>query len=88
MLRIAWIEQLLCLQHLVIEIGHQDNVNELSNTGINRSVDAVDTGAPVIINNNNQVNDNSSNTNKTEYGSTTIGSLNPDNKVKEFANYS
>ena len=65
-----------------------DNVNELSNTGINRSVNAVDTGAPVIINNNNQVNDNSSNTNKTEYGSTTIGSLNPDNKVKEFANYS
>lgn len=65
-----------------------NNVNELSNTGINRSVNAVDTGAPVIINNNNQVNDNSSNTNKTEYGSTTIGSSNPDNKVKEFANYS
>lgn len=65
-----------------------DNVNELSNTGINRSVSAVDTGAPVIINNNNQVNDNSSNTNKTEYGSTTIGSSNPNNKIKELSNLS
>ena len=37
----------------------------------------------IMFNNNIQQNDNSQNTNKTEYGSSTIGTSNPDTLVKE-----
>ena len=65
-----------------------DKVNELTSTGMERAVIDYDTGQPIINNFNNQVNDNSSTQNKTDYGSTTIGSTNSDEKVKKFAEYS
>ena len=65
-----------------------DKVNELTSTGMERALIDYDTGQPIVNNFNNQVNDNSSTQNKTEYGSTTIGSTNSDEKVKKFAEYS
>lgn len=65
-----------------------DKVNELTSTGMERALIDYDTGQPIVNNFNNQVNDNSSNTNKTEYGSTTIGSSNPNTKIKELSNLS
>src|SRR6056300_285717 len=63
-----------------------DKANQITSSGVDRSTTAVDTGSPIVV--NNQVNDNSSTQNKTEYGSTTIGSTNSDEKVKKFAEYS
>jgi len=65
-----------------------DKVNELTSTGMERALIDYDTGQPIVNNFNNQVNDNSSTQNKTDYGSTTIGSTNSDEKVKKFAEYS
>jgi len=63
-----------------------DKANQITSSGVDRSTTAVDTGSPIVV--NQQVNDNSSTQNKTEYGSTTIGSTNSDEKVKKFAEYS
>ena len=59
-----------------------DNVNQMNESGMNKSVNE----SSSTTNNNNkkiQQNDNSQNTNKTEYGSSTIGTSNPDTLVKE-----
>src|SRR5210317_1067348 len=63
-----------------------DKANQITSSGVDRSTTAVDTGSPIVV--NNQVNDNSSTQNKTEYGSTTIGTTNSDTKVQKFADYS
>ena len=59
-----------------------DNVNQMNESGINKSVNE-SSSTTNNINNNIQQNDNSNNTNKTEYGSSTIGTSNPDTLVKE-----
>src|SRR6056300_796235 len=63
-----------------------DKADQITSSGVDRSTTAVDTGSPIVV--NNQVNDNSSTQNKTEYGSTTIGTTNSDTKVQKFADYS
>ena len=65
-----------------------DKVNELTSTGMERALIDYDTGQPIVNNFNNQVNDNSSTQNKTDYGSTTIGSTNSDERTKKFAELS
>ena len=59
-----------------------DNVNQMNESGMNKSVNE-SSSTTNNINNNIQQNDNSQNTNKTEYGSSTIGTSNPDTLVKE-----
>ena len=59
-----------------------DNVNQMNESGMNKSVNE-SSSTTNNINNNIQQNDNSNNTNKTEYGSSTIGTSNPDTLVKE-----
>lgn len=61
-----------------------DNANQITSSGVDRSTTAVDTGSPIVV--NNQVNDNSNTQNKTEYGSTTIGTQNPNDLSKSFSN--
>src|SRR6056300_198111 len=63
-----------------------DKANQITSTGVDRSTTAVDTGSPIVV--NQQVNDNSSTQNKTEYGSTTIGTTDSNEKTRKFANYS
>src|SRR6056300_1171432 len=63
-----------------------DKANQITSSGVDRSTTAVYTGSPIVV--NNQVNDNSSTQNKTEYGSTSIGTTNADKTVEKFANYS
>ena len=59
-----------------------DNINQMNESGMNKSVNE-SSSTTNNINNNIQQNDNSQNTNKTEYGSSTIGTSNPDTLVKE-----
>ena len=61
-----------------------DNANQITSSGVDRSTTAVDTGSPIVV--NQQVNDNSNTQNKTEYGSTTIGTQNPNDLSKSFSN--
>jgi len=63
-----------------------DKANQITSAGVDKSTTAVDTGSPIVV--NNQVNDNSNTQNKTEYGSTTIGTQNPNDLAKSFSNYS
>ena len=61
-----------------------DKANQITSAGVDKSTTAVDTGSPIVV--NNQVNDNSNTQNKTEYGSTTIGTQNPNDLSKSFSN--
>jgi len=61
-----------------------DKANQITSSGVDRSTTAVDTGSPIVV--NNQVNDNSNTQNKTEYGSTTIGTQNPNDLTKSLSN--
>ena len=61
-----------------------DNANQITSSGVDRSSTAVDTGSPIVV--NQQVNDNSNTENKTEYGSTTIGTQNPNDLTKSLSN--
>jgi len=61
-----------------------DNANQITSSGVDRSTTAVDTGSPIVV--NQQVNDNSNTENKTEYGSTTIGTQNPNDLTKSLSN--
>jgi len=61
-----------------------DNANQITSSGVDRSTTAVDTGSPIVV--NQQVNDNSNTQNKTEYGSTTIGTQNPNDLAKSLSN--
>jgi len=61
-----------------------DKANQITSAGVDKSTTAVDTGSPIVV--NNQVNDNSNTQNKTEYGSTTIGTQNPNDLSKSFNN--
>jgi len=63
-----------------------DKVNEMSSSALQKDMQSLGTGTTMMF--NNQVNDNSSTQNKTEYGSTTIGTTNSDTKVQKFADYS
>ena len=60
-----------------------DTVNELKADKIDKLSIGDGTAGNTIINNTNV--DTSSNVNKTEYGSTTIGTKNNDHLVKEFS---
>ena len=61
-----------------------DKANQITSAGVDKSTTAVDTGSPIVV--NNQVNDNSNTQNKTEYGSTTIGTQNPNDLTKSLSN--
>lgn len=63
-----------------------DKVNEMSSSALQKDMQSLGTGTTMMF--NNQLNDNSSTQNKTEYGSTTIGTTNSDTKVQKFADYS
>jgi len=58
----------------------------MSSSALQKDMQSLGTGTTMMF--NNQVNDNSSTQNKTEYGSTTIGTTNSDTKVQKFADYS
>ena len=53
-----------------------DNVAQMNESGMNKSVNETTSTTNNVVNNNVQQNDNSQNTNKTEYGSSTIGTKN------------
>ena len=61
-----------------------NKASQITSSGVDRSTTAVDTGSPIVV--NNQVNDNSNTQNKTEYGSTTIGTQNPNDLTKSLSN--
>src|SRR6056300_1551449 len=63
-----------------------DKANQMSSSALQKDMQSLGTGTTMMF--NNQVNDNSSTQNKTEYGSTTIGTTNSDTKVQKFADYS
>ena len=53
-----------------------DNVAQMNESGMNKSVNETTSTTNNVVNNNVQQNDNSQNTNKTEYGSSSIGTKN------------